>query len=232
MADNRQLPATGTGTADIVVATDDIGGVNYQRIKLALGADGTAADAPVGGGTEAGVLRVTIASDSTGVLSVDDNGAALTVDGTVAISTNSELGIVTESAPGTDTASSGLNGRLQRIAQRLTSLIALFPTALINSAFAVISVGSGTNAASQVTISNTSTTIIASRAGRRGVLILNKQTVAVSIDVSGGTAVYATHFVLDPGAAVFLPVTNAVTGITSAAYSASGDAKLHLIEVY
>jgi hypothetical protein len=39
-------------------------------------------------------------------------------------------GIVTETAPATDTASSGLNGRLQRIAQRITSLIALVPTAL------------------------------------------------------------------------------------------------------
>lgn len=34
----------------------------------------------VGGGVEAAALRVTIASDSTGVLSVDDNGASLTVD--------------------------------------------------------------------------------------------------------------------------------------------------------
>lgn len=33
-----------------------------------------------GGGTEAGVLRVTIANDSTGVISVDDNGGTLTVD--------------------------------------------------------------------------------------------------------------------------------------------------------
>lgn len=40
------------------------------------------------------------------------------------------VGAVNETAPGTDTASSGLNGRLQRIAQRLTSLIALLPTSL------------------------------------------------------------------------------------------------------
>lgn len=37
----------------------------------------------VGGGAEATALRVTIANNSTGVLSVDDNGGALTVDGTV-----------------------------------------------------------------------------------------------------------------------------------------------------
>jgi hypothetical protein len=42
----------------------------------------------------------------------------------------SEIGGLTETAPATDTASSGLNGRLQRIAQRLTSLIALLPTSL------------------------------------------------------------------------------------------------------
>ena len=39
------------------------------------------------------------------------------------VETNAELGVVTETAPTTDTASSGLNGRLQRIAQRLTTLM-------------------------------------------------------------------------------------------------------------
>jgi hypothetical protein len=46
------------------------------------------------------------------------------------------IGAVNESAPASDTASSGLNGRLQRIAQRITSLIALFPTALGSAAAA------------------------------------------------------------------------------------------------
>lgn len=40
------------------------------------------------------------------------------------------IGSLTETAPASDTASSGLNGRAQRIAQRLTSLIALIPTSL------------------------------------------------------------------------------------------------------
>jgi hypothetical protein len=42
----------------------------------------------------------------------------------------SEIGSLTETAPATDTASSGLNGRLQRVAQRVTSLIALLPASL------------------------------------------------------------------------------------------------------
>jgi hypothetical protein len=36
-----------------------------------------------GGGVESGALRVTLANDSTGVVSVDDGGGTLTVDGTV-----------------------------------------------------------------------------------------------------------------------------------------------------
>ncbi len=37
--------------------------------------------------------------------------------------TATQIGAVTETAPASDTASSGLNGRLQRIAQRLTTII-------------------------------------------------------------------------------------------------------------
>ena len=44
---------------------------------------------------------------------------------------DTKAGSLTETAPATDTASSGLNGRLQRIAQRVTSLIALLPSALV-----------------------------------------------------------------------------------------------------
>jgi hypothetical protein len=45
-----------------------------------------AALAVTGGGVEASALRVTLANDSTGLISVDDNGGSLTVDGTVAVS--------------------------------------------------------------------------------------------------------------------------------------------------
>lgn len=45
----------------------------------------------VGGGVEAAALRVTIANDSTGVLSIDDNGGSITIDGTVTVT-----GVATE----------------------------------------------------------------------------------------------------------------------------------------
>jgi hypothetical protein len=64
MADNVAITA-GVGTS---VATDDVGGVHYQRVKLGLGADGAAADALGGAGAVAtGVQRVTLASDDPAV---------------------------------------------------------------------------------------------------------------------------------------------------------------------
>jgi len=82
MADNVELNA---GSGGAIIAADDVASVWYQRVKLTDGtADSTTAIAS-GGGVEAAALRVTIASDSTGVVSVDDNGASLTVDGSVGL---------------------------------------------------------------------------------------------------------------------------------------------------
>lgn len=66
------------------------------------------------------------------------------------------IGALTETAPATDTASSGLNGRLQRIAQRLTSLIALLPASLgVKAAAASLSVTQSTEDAVVAAATNT-----------------------------------------------------------------------------
>lgn len=85
MADNvtTQTATLATIPTATAIATDDEAGVHYQKVKLADGTSGATTPIAAGGGVEAGALRVTVASDSTGVLSVDDNGASLTVDGTV-----------------------------------------------------------------------------------------------------------------------------------------------------
>jgi hypothetical protein len=83
--DVTRLPALVAGTANIgdvdvasIAAGDNnIGNVDIVTVPAPL--------STTGGGTEATAQRVTIASDSTGVLSVDDNGASLTVDGTVTV---------------------------------------------------------------------------------------------------------------------------------------------------
>lgn len=63
------LTVDGTVSANLNAGTNNIGDVDIAS--------------PLGAGTEAAAVRVTVATDSTGVLSVDDNGGSLTVDGTV-----------------------------------------------------------------------------------------------------------------------------------------------------
>lgn len=78
--DTPQLPAALVGgRLDVVVGaplpagTNNIGDVDVLSVPAPL--------STAGGGTEATALRVTIANDSTGLVSVDDNGGSLTVDG-------------------------------------------------------------------------------------------------------------------------------------------------------
>lgn len=78
-----RVSAYTSGSASISIrASGEIGGsgsvYSPGNHVVLMGDDGTIAY--TGGGVEANALRVTIASDSTGLLSVDDNGASLTVD--------------------------------------------------------------------------------------------------------------------------------------------------------
>jgi hypothetical protein len=76
MADNTEL---NPGTGGDVIASDDIGGVKHQRVKVSLGADGTAVDAVAGAGAVGtGVQRVTLASDDPAVTALQllDNAIA------------------------------------------------------------------------------------------------------------------------------------------------------------
>lgn len=66
---------------------------------------------------------------------------------TTLLASNTLLGAVTETAPVSDTASSGLNGRLQRIAQNISSLITQLPATLgIKTAAASLSVAPASDA--------------------------------------------------------------------------------------
>ena len=92
MPSNTTLNAGSGG--DVITTkerTHDGDATKQQGVFLSgvTGSEGsyTFTDVQAGGGTEANALRVTIASDSTGVVSIDDNGAAITVDnaGTFAV---------------------------------------------------------------------------------------------------------------------------------------------------
>lgn len=91
----------------------------------------------------------------------------------------------------------------------------------------VYDMGASASVATQVTVSNSDTSILAATETRKRAIIVNRQTVAVYIN---GTTATTAHFRLDPGESVTIYTTGVIRGITSAAYSASGDAKVHVIE--
>lgn len=74
----RGANVDGSGNLQVVVGaalpagTNNIGDVDVASVPAPL--------STTGGGSEATALRVTVANDSTGVLSVDDNGGSLTID--------------------------------------------------------------------------------------------------------------------------------------------------------
>lgn len=104
-----ELPAGTQNIGDVDVATiaagdNNIGNVDIVTVPAPL--------STTGGGVEASVLRVTIASDSSGVLSVDDNGSTLTVDGTV--STNPTPSGASAQAPSNSTSAAYEASRLAK----------------------------------------------------------------------------------------------------------------------
>lgn len=126
---------TGASTS----AKQDTGNTSLASIdgKVALAANQISGGPQVGGGAiTATTQRVTLATDGPGVANlttIATNTGTTATNGATAAKQDAEavlIGAVTETAPASDTASSGLNGRLQRIAQRLTSLIALLPGSL------------------------------------------------------------------------------------------------------
>lgn len=147
------------------------------------------------------------------------------------------IGAVNETAPVNDTASSGLNGRLQRVAQRLTSLIALLPAALgaggglkvdgsgtalpvsgpVTQTEFIAALKSATATHSSVNSGVASVTILASNAARKGARIFNTDANALYLDLSGGTAVAASRaqvkLATDEGYTVDAGYTGAITGI-------------------
>ena len=96
MADNVTIPATGSGTATPVIATDDVSGVHYQIVKVTIGALDAAGNLIVGGAgaVTAGVQRVTLASDDPAVTSLailddwDSTDACKTVSPQVTVTTD------------------------------------------------------------------------------------------------------------------------------------------------
>lgn len=106
------------GSLRVTLASDSTGLLSVDDNGGSLTVD-NAALSQTGGGTEAAALRVTIANDSTGLvsvddggstLSIDDGGGAITVDGTVGItSTSAAPLVITDAGNFTLAANSGVD---------------------------------------------------------------------------------------------------------------------------
>ena len=105
MADNVTFqPVVATPPTTTVVATDDVGGAHYQRVKVDLGGDGVASPLVRGAQTAADSVPVTLATDDPAVRSlallddtvkVDDAGFTVASDkvgmiGTLAVAHGSD----------------------------------------------------------------------------------------------------------------------------------------------
>jgi hypothetical protein len=93
----------------------------------------------------------------------------------------------------------------------------------------VASHGTPNITAAQVEVSNTSAAICAADSTRQTVTIVNRQLVSVYIDDATATT---SAFRLDPGDSITLATGAVINGITAAAYTAVGDAKVHVVATH
>jgi hypothetical protein len=167
-----------------------------------------------------------------GTIAANSFPVVLSSDGPFA----SQTGSVTETAPATDTASSGLNGRLQRIAQRITSLIALLPAALVGGRLDVNIGASGatvptketrsaTPGQTSVVASATTVTVLASNANRLGATIFNDGNAILYLKL--GATASTTSYSIQVGPNGYYEVPFNFTGIIDGIWSsATGNARI------
>lgn len=157
-------------------------------------------------GTEQETIGVHCINNTTGEPESCGTGGGGGGDATAAnqVTTNTEIGGLTEAAPGTDTASSGLNGRLQRVAQRLTSMITALTNTIVLQA-GENHVGEVGNNQITITAAQTSTVVTYTTGQAIGGLI----TYANAARVSGATGAPGTSGLIQR-AMVFSKITNTV----------------------
>jgi hypothetical protein len=105
--------------------------------------------------------------------------------------TQPQIGAITEGAPAGDTTSGvGLNGRLQRVAQRLTSLIALLPTSLSNGFLKVSIQEYGTGSAASATTDSICAKLATDKI-MNGLVAVTPQFIKIAASASGNNTIVA-----------------------------------------
>lgn len=121
---DTKTPALSGGAVPVVLASTPLpSGAATAAKQPALGIAGTASSDVI---SVQGIASMTALKVDGSAVTQPVSAASLPLP--TGAATAALQGALTETAPASDTASSGLNGRLQRLAQRITSLIALTPT--------------------------------------------------------------------------------------------------------
>jgi hypothetical protein len=221
--DTPQLPAALVGgRLDVVVGaalpagTNNIGDVDVLSVPAPL--------STTGGGTEAAALRVTVANDSTGVLSVDDNGGSLTVDGTVTANQGTAAATVgawpIKVTDGTNTAA---------VKAASTAAVAADPALVVaispNNPITTSPASSATSSVTSVASSATNVTLLASNANRRGATVFNDSNKTLYLKL--GATASTTSYTAQLGVSDYYEVPFAYTGIIDGLWSSvNGSARI------
>lgn len=170
-------------------------------------------------GVEISIATSTLqTTGNTSLGNIDTNVALLTTQSDF----DTKTGSLTEAAPASDTASSGVNGRLQRIAQRLTSMITALGSpfqaggSIGNTAFG--STQSGTWTVQPGNTPNSTPWLVTDTAGTSGGLTMSKtisaaSTNATSVKGSAGQ-LYSVQVFNTNAAARYLKLFNKATAPT------------------
>lgn len=120
IAESALITATNTKLDTLEVSVD--------AVATAIGTTNTKIDT-LDGSVDAVATAVSTMSGKLPT-ALGSQAAATSLGAALSTEDIARIGATNETAAASDTATAGLNGRLQRIAQRITSLIALLPTAL------------------------------------------------------------------------------------------------------
>lgn len=245
MADNVVLPGSGSS-----VAADEIGGVQYQRIKISVGADGEAADLDHGQAAMAASLPVVIASDQSavpvsvatvpshavtnaGTFAVQESGAALTalqlIDNCIA-GNEAQVDVITVPAP-LSTTGGGTEATAQRvtIASDSTGVLSVDDNGGSLTVDGTVTPASlsGAVAAAAVTVGVTAVALPASAlSNRRTVTIYNNG--AATIYVGPAAVTTSSGLPIAPGSAFSLDLA---AGVVLYGISGSASQNVRVLEV-
>jgi len=241
MTDNVTGPLTGSGDATAVIATDDIGGAHYQRVKIAWGVDGAAVDA-----SASNPLPTVDSAGNTSLSSIDGKtpalGQALAAASVPVVLTAAQVSTLTPPAAITGFATaanqatelsslSSIDGKLPAL---VSSRVPVDGSGVTQPVSGTVTASPNTSASANnpgASVSVTSsTTVLASYASRKAATIYSSPSNTADVYIKLGATATSSNFPLSPGDSLALNQGGSVyTGVVDA-IAASGTQTIKVVE--